>query len=193
MGLAELKADAKLLREQYAQGEGDMDMRRELADNVLPLLMQILDGVIANDAEVRDEVADLGEAVDDLIDDTGDVLHPETTTKIVGVIEIGKLLAGELAALVVAKDANGKPKLDDLTRKRVAELVKTYRQGAEVVSAMLVEITMPVEPSTDTAEEPEDDEGDEDEEDNEEDDDELEGDEDEDEDEDEDDGMTGGV
>ncbi len=188
MGLPELRADVKLLRDQYAQGTDALDLRRELSENLLPLLTSILEGIAEEHGKLADEVVDLGEAVDDMMDDTGDVLHPETTTKIVGLIEAGKLLANELGALL--------PKLDDVAKRRVAQIVKTYKQGAEVVLAMLVEITMPVDAEDVAAQAGDDDEeGDDDLEDDEEGEDEEGEDEDEEGDDDADDEgtITGGV
>jgi len=187
MGLPEVRAELKLLRDQYAATEDAIDVKRELAENLLPLFDLLCAAIASDQDEIRDELGDIGAAVDDLIDDTGDVLTPETTTKIVGVLEVGKLLTKELVALL--------PKLDDVGKKRVAALVKTYRTGTEVVIALLTEITLPVEPEIVETEPVS---GVEDDEDEDEEDDDLEGD-DEDEDdegdgEDEEDGtIVGGV
>lgn len=140
MGFAELKADAKLLREGYQalKDSSTLDARYELAENILPLFEGLCDAVDEKLADVEEEIADQGEALDELIDQSSDVLHPETATKILGVFEIGKLLANELERAIA--------KGDDVTKKRVRELIKTYRQGAEVMSEVITEITMPIEP-----------------------------------------------
>lgn len=140
MGLQELKADAKLLREGYAalKDSSTLDPKHELAENILPLFEGLCDAIQELNDELADEVADQGEALDELVDQTGDVLHPETSTKILGVIEIGKVIAHELEALLA--------KGDDVTKKRVRALIKTYRQGAEVINEIIAEITMPLDP-----------------------------------------------
>lgn len=170
MGLPEVRAEIKILRDQYAAGGDDaLDARRELAENVLPLLDLLAEAIAKDHDELRDEVGDLGEAVDDMIDDTGDVLTPETTTKIASVLEAGKMLCKELVALL--------PKADDVGKKRIAALVKAYRTGTEVVLGILTEITVPVEPEDEgqaAQGEPESDEEDEEDDEGEDDDDDLE-------------------
>jgi hypothetical protein len=142
MGLQELRADATLVRERLAKLDPDkINYKSELCDNLLPLFEGLIDAI---GEEVLEPQAEIEEALDDLIDQASDVLHPETAAKIAGVIEYGKLLAAELEALM--------PSLDDIGKKRVRTIVKTYRQGAEVVGQMIIEMTVP---------EDEDDEGEE--------------------------------
>lgn len=140
MGLAEVKADAKLLRERLISiDSAKLDVRLELADNIVPLFEGLVEalqeGLEAEVEGLEAEVADLGEAFDELI--SGEKIHAETAGKIVGVLEIGKLLANELDAVLA--------KFDDVGKKRVRALVKAYRQGAEVIGEIITEITMPVD------------------------------------------------
>jgi len=140
MGLAELKADAVLLRERFAKMSGtdegkNVDLAFELAENILPMFEGLVDAI---NEEIVEEVADLGEAVDELVDQSGDVLHPETAVRILQVFEMGSMLANELEKMF--------PKLDEISRKRVKQAVKAYRQGAQVIGEVIAEITMPVDP-----------------------------------------------
>jgi hypothetical protein len=125
MGLAELKADAKLLREQNPAH----------AD-----IYAMFEGMIEAAEETDAVVEDLSDAVDELIDQNGDVLHPETAAKVIGLVELGKLLAKELDAALV------KFKFDDLSKKRIRQMVKAYRAGAEIVGEIIAEVTLPIEP-----------------------------------------------
>lgn len=145
MGLAELRADAKLERERIAALPMDQfDAKRELTENILPLLEGLAEA-IAQDNEARDEVIEsLAQDVDDLVDQSGDVLHPETTAKILGMFEAGKLLANELEKAI--------NKFDDVTKKRIRFLIRSYRQGVEVVGSIVQEITMAPDEIEDVAE-----------------------------------------
>lgn len=138
MGLAEVKADTKVVRDQLLKLVGEQltpeALKHELTENVLPLFEGLVDAVTEELTDIADEVADQGDALDTLIDASGDVLHPESAAKIVGLAEVGKALADELEKLL--------PKADDLQKKRLRQLVKSYRQGAEVVIAMVNEITL---------------------------------------------------
>lgn len=145
MGLQEIKADARVLGERLQKMPiVDIDFRHELTENVLPLFEGLCNAL---EEEVVVRVDDLEEAIDELMDQSTDVLHPETSAKIIGVVEFGKQLATELEQLIA------KGKLDDLTKKRVKDLVKTYRQGAQIVTDIVTEITIPL----DEVEPPEDD------------------------------------
>jgi hypothetical protein len=135
MGLAELRADAKLVRERLA-AQADIDIKHELTENVLPLFEALVDAI---HGDVVEPLADLEETVDQIVDQSSDVLHPETAARIAGVIELGKSLAGELEALLSAG------KVDDVSKKRIKQLVRTYRQGAEVAGNIIAEITIPLE------------------------------------------------
>lgn len=137
--LDRVAADAVLVRKRLAKLDpSKIDLKTELADNLYPILEGLVDAVKKRLADVEDEVADLGEQVDEMNDQVGEVLHPETAGQIVEVFTLGDLLASELEQLM--------PKLDDLTKKRVRQIVKSYRQGVVVISQVLAEITMPVNP-----------------------------------------------
>ncbi len=136
MGLSELRADARLVRERISKlSASQLDVKAELIDNVLPLFEGLCDAIQEG---VETEVAELANAVDEMMDLAEDVLHPETSAQIVAVIEVGKLLANELEQLL--------PKLDDVGKKRVRAQVHAYRQGAEIVGDLITEITLIEDP-----------------------------------------------
>lgn len=136
MGLAEFKADAKLARERIlGLTNSEIDLKHELTENILPLFEAMCDAI---DEDVVADLDGLSDAVDELIDQAEDVLHPETAAKLMGVLELGKLLAKELQAVL--------PRCDEVTRKRGKALIKGYLQGFEVMKAEITEITIPDEP-----------------------------------------------
>jgi hypothetical protein len=141
MGLAEVKADAKLHRERIEKTRAKIvalpaekqieALLVELTENVFPMFEATVDAVIE---DVASTVDDLAGAVDELIDQTEEVLHSDTATKLVSVLELGRLMANELEAL--------SPRMDDLTKKRIGELAHTYRQAAIIVQTHLASITL---------------------------------------------------
>ena len=164
--LSRVGADIVLVRKRIAKLD-KIDAKAELADNVLPLL----EGLVA---AVRSRMGDLAANVQNLADDideieSSEVVHYETTAKIVEVIALGEVIDAELEQLA--------GKSDDVTKKRVAALVQTYRQGSVLIGQMLAEITIEHPYGEDDAEgeeEPDDEDDEEDEEDeDDEDDDEL--------------------
>lgn len=137
MGLAEIRADIQLAREQIAAVETAEDLKAQLLNNVLPLMEGLVDGT-RDEFTRRDEVLQaVIDDVDHLMDESDDVLQAETTAEILGVFEIGKLLANELETLV--------KKADEITKKRVTALIKSFRQASIVMGEKLAEITIPIE------------------------------------------------
>lgn len=137
MGLAEIRADIQLAREQIAAVETAEDLKAQLLNNVLPLMEGLVDGT-RDEFTRRDEVLQaVIDDVDHLMDESDDVLQAETTAEILGVFEIGKLLANELETLV--------KKADEITKKRVTSLIKSFRQASIVMGEKLAEITIPIE------------------------------------------------
>lgn len=168
MPLMDLKADAKLNLEALPP---DMEPAiRQALENVWAWSDALVDALRE---EVVEELRLQGEAIDELIDNNDNVLHPELTARIVGVFEIGKLVCNELEKLLATIDD---PEIvDDLTRKRIDELVSGYRHTAEVVTLEVSEYTVDVDDLLADDGQPGDgqaDEGDEGDEDDEDDDDE---------------------
>ena len=145
MGLQEAIADIRVVRDQLAKSAPDGDVKKLapwqqfMLDNMLPLIEGIAGGAQADLDEVDEVVEDMGNALDELIDNTGEMLLPATTTKILGVLQCGKLVADELEKLLKAGAS------DDLSKRKCRELIGMYRQGVELVAAELSEITTPAE------------------------------------------------
>jgi hypothetical protein len=143
MGLAELRADCKVHRDRLLRADlATLDhagliafVRSELADNLFPLLEGLVEAI---QDDVVAHVDELDDAVDELIDQSEDVLHPETAAQIIGVFEIGKLLCNEMDVMLAALK-------DDVRRKRVREMVKAYRQSVEVATEAVVGMTLEAE------------------------------------------------
>lgn len=134
--LAELLSDAKAMREGFAARSPNdaFDSRGELADNVMPLLEALIEAITADNKARDEEIDGIGEMVDQLVDNA-EVLQPETTTKIVAVLEVGKLLATELEALL--------PHASDVAKKRIQKQILAYRKGVDLeVLPHLAEITL---------------------------------------------------
>jgi hypothetical protein len=154
MGLAEVKADAKLHRERIEKMRAKIAglptekqlelLLAELTENVFPMFESTVDAVIE---DVASTVDDLAAAVDELIDQAEEVLHPETASKIISVLELGRLMAGELDAVAARSD--------DVSKKRLGELSHTYRQAAIILQTHLTSITL--DESTGRPDEDEDD------------------------------------
>lgn len=138
MGLAEATADIKVVRDQLLKSIPDLKKaepwQRELLDNILPLIEGLAGGVKAEFDDLDETVESIGDAVDELIDGNGEVILPETAQKIAGVFAAGALIADELERVL--------GKLDDVAKRKCRDLIKMYRQGVELVSVELAEMTM---------------------------------------------------
>ncbi|MBT8452998.1 MAG: hypothetical protein KJO40_13600 [Deltaproteobacteria bacterium] len=138
MGLAELKADClvhreRILRQNFAKfGDVGKVLQSELAENVWPWLDGLVDALRE---EVIEEVADLGEAIDELIEREESAIHAELSAMILGVFEAGKMICNETEKLLEATD-------DELGKKRIAEMLLAYRQGVAIVAERIVEVTL---------------------------------------------------
>ncbi len=146
MGLSELRADATLNRERLHRAalegltheELATFVKGELADNLWPWLEAFSQAV---DEEVVAELADQGDAIDELIDQSNNILHPEMTAKIVGVFESGKLLCLALEKLL----ADHPDVVDEMSKKRLTEMSKRYQQLVEMCTNELADITVDLE------------------------------------------------
>src|SRR5262245_59224160 len=109
-GLDEAIADIQVVREQLMKGGGADESkfepwRAELLNNILPLIEGIAAGARNEIDDLDGALEEVGAAVDEMIDNKGEILLPETAAKIGGVLECGKLLCDELEKLL--------PKADD--------------------------------------------------------------------------------
>ncbi len=95
---------------------------------------------------MQDDLNDLGAAVDEIIDQSEDVLHPETATKINEALELGRGLA---ATLELIMRQYPQVSADPKAKKAANFLIKTYRGKAMEVSQILAEITTPLDDEED--------------------------------------------
>jgi hypothetical protein len=147
MGLSELKADAKVSRkrilamdlESMDQGALVAFIKSEFANNVYPTLEAMVGAI---EEEVVAELNDQGDAIDELIDQSQNILHPELTAKIVGVFETGRLIAMAFDKLIEEHP----DVIDDVSKTRLTEMTKAYQQAVEVVTEEIVDATVDLEP-----------------------------------------------
>jgi hypothetical protein len=143
MGLAEVKADIKLARDQIANVSSLDELKQQLLDNVLPLMEGMVEATNEGLAEQAGLLDSVMTEVEQLQDDNGDVLMPETLATILAVFDLGRQVATELEGLL--------KKADDVTKKRALGLIRAFRQQAIVVSEELAEITIAIELDDDAA------------------------------------------
>ncbi len=131
MGLIELRADCKLQRERILASKLPAGLKQELADNVWPFLEALVEENLGMD-----------EVIGDLIEQSDNVLQPELAAAIVGALEIGKMICKETESLIDQTE-------DDLRKKRITDLLKQYRQAAEIVTDEVAAVTVELEPDDD--------------------------------------------
>lgn len=149
MALQELKADITIVRDRLAaMSPSEIDIKQELTENILPLLAAMVDEQEAAEAEI----GDLGDTLDELVEQSGDALHPETATRIMEVVAMGLVFAKEMEAIFA------KGRIDDLTKKRMKPVIKKFRTDAQVVAQIIAEITIPDDPEEEEEESEEEEE-----------------------------------
>src|SRR5678815_3711924 len=188
MGLAEAKADLKIAAEQIATASSVDELKTQLLDNLLPCIEGVADAARDEIAQRDEVISGLIEDVDGLVDDRGDILMPETAGKLLALLELGDRIGKELEATL-------KSSKDEVTKKRCAGLLKSYRQGVRVRQEEIAAMTVPIEeeepqPQPGQPADPEEEDEDDDEEEGDDGDEYEDADEDEDEDEDDDEGAA---
>lgn len=147
MGLAEIKADSKLNRQRIAAIDfSKMDraalakfIKDELVENVWPFLEGLVEATQGEMKAIDEAVGELDEAVE-VLEQGGDdeeALHEETAQQILGVLTLGRQIAIEIGP-VLAKGGT----LDEIKRKKIARMVKVFRQSVEVVAEVIVALTV---------------------------------------------------
>ena len=111
-------------------------VQQEIAENLLPLMEGLVDAMLAATKDTDERFDDLAAAVDELIDQSEDVLHPDTTAKIIGVFQIGQAIATELGAMIA------KHPPDQLTKRRLEQLIAAYALGVETVGQHVTAVTL---------------------------------------------------
>lgn len=142
--LTELSGDIA----QHVARLGDTDFTRlskdqlakvvqvELADNILPLLQGIVEATAALAKDTEENLEDLAGAIDGILDESDDMLQPDTTASIMGVFELGGAIAEELKALMA------KVSVDPARRQRLMKLMATYAASVETVGTHLLSVTL---------------------------------------------------
>lgn len=156
MGISELKADLKTYEERLAglaktpltPEEFQAAVWRELSDNLVPLMGAVTD-VLAQDA--LEPLEELGAAVDQLIDQSDDLLQPTTSQQIQAVFAMAVALVKDLEPLIA--------KADDLTRKRLTDGVTGFRHAVNAVVQLVQEITLEEDQPPGPGDEGDDDDG----------------------------------
>lgn len=145
MALAELKADTKINSQRLRSLDvSKMDrnelakfVKVELAENVWPWLEGLVEAVQEEHGKLEEEIESLDEAVEGLEEDASDdALHPETAQQILGVLTLGRQIAIEITPALQGKA------LDEMKRKRLAKMVKQFRQAVEIVAEIVVAVTV---------------------------------------------------
>ncbi len=125
-----------------------LDTKPELVNNIYPLIESLIDSV-----EQRfDEIEDI---ITDFVDETGSIIQEGLAKDVLTVFELGGQLAEVLQSL----------QLDEVTKKRVADLIGVYSQVATATAQAVMEATVSLEDDSedddeDDSEEDEDDEDD---------------------------------
>lgn len=134
-------------------------LQQEIAENLLPLLGDMADAMLTTTKDTDERLEDLAGAVDGILDQDEDMLQPETTAKIIGVFQLGQAIAAELAGMLA------KHPPDQITKRRLEQLLAAYALGVETVSDHVTAVTL-VEENPDGADQDDDaddeDDGDED-------------------------------
>lgn len=127
--LRTLIADCQLNRENLATLPLDESVKNELMNNLWPWL-EAFAGAVAT------ELDDHGQAINDLIDDSENILQPQMAAMLVGVFETGKILARELLRILEGEEA------DEIRGKRLRKMIKEYLQAATVASNEVAAVTI---------------------------------------------------
>ena len=141
MGLAEIRSDAKLNRQQLLNADlSKMDraalaqfVKTELAENVWPFLEGLAEATQKEMGALEEAVEELDEAVEEL-EAGGESLSPETSQQIMGVLGLGHAITAEIVPFL--------GKLDDARRKKLKQMIRAYREATEVVGQIVVAITV---------------------------------------------------
>lgn len=151
MGLAEIKADARLSAERIAAVDFDsMDLaalrafiKTELTDNLYPLIEGAVDATDEIAGEIEGELEELG----NFVEGDADGLMPETAERLIAVYALGKLIANDAEALM-------KEPGNELIKKRLKKNLGTFRQSTEVAIGLVKDLTIEVDddkPDAETA------------------------------------------
>lgn len=144
MGLIEATTDIDVARDAIASATSLEELKQQLVDNLFPVVKGLAEATAEELVGFTEVIKTITDDIDELREGEGEFLYPETTQKIIGVLETGAAIANELELLL--------GKADNAAKKRINALIKSYRQGKSVVTDELAAITVPVEPEVDEPE-----------------------------------------
>lgn len=146
--LIELKADAVAYRERISAEDPKRFttledvvawVQTELGLNLAPLFESTVNAIRE---DIMPVLSDHGDAIDELVDETGDQLTEETSLQIITVFQQGRAICNTLEAMAKNVDA--------MTRTRIGKAIKLYRTTETAVREVVEMITM--EPDADDGE-----------------------------------------
>jgi hypothetical protein len=123
----------------------------ELGLNLAPMFESAVDAI---HEDILPEIGDLQEAVEEILEETGDQLTEETAGLILSVFQQGRAICNHLAEMAKRVDA--------VTRKRLEQSIKAYRTSETAIRELVQGITLeadaeegdvgePAEPGDETA------------------------------------------
>lgn len=130
-----------------AKDAGYLEYKKDAAENLYPLIQSLLEAV---DARLRTTE----EVVGTLLEETESIIQPDLAGQIFGLIDLGNQLVEAVKPLT----------LDDVSKKRVMEIIAAWEVGASLVIEAVEEVAIDDEPDEDDeeTEDEEDAEGEED-------------------------------
>lgn len=139
--LTRLKADAALARERLtsvdpAQFATVADLaewvKAELAYNLVPFFEGMVDAV---QEDVVAEVNDLGQQVDQLLDDAGEMLSEASAALLLDAFEAARAVSNQLDKITAHADA--------MTKKRAKDAIRAFRQKETAARDLIESLVMP--------------------------------------------------
>lgn len=133
--------------QRAAKRAGDakyLEAKREFADNLYPLLQEIVE-------KIDERCANTEEMILELIEQTESIVQPELATQIFGVIDLG------LQLCTVVDEA----KLDDVTAQKLKIIVEAYRLAATITQEAVNDATVEDDETDEDVDETGDDENEE--------------------------------
>lgn len=128
-----LKADLSMI--------GNTVRRAEASDEVKALLLEM----IAWNESFVDQVEDLDDrlesseaALDEIIDDGGEMILPETAVQLVASIDHGQLLCQATIALLSGPVGQA---MDEMSKKRFAQLIENAQRSFALSSQIIADLT----------------------------------------------------
>lgn len=122
-----------------------LEFKKEASENLIPLLERMVEAIDQRCARTEEMVAEI-------IEETESVVHAELAEQIYATVELGQSLC----------DAVDQAALDDVTKKRLAEITQAFRIAANLTLEAVAEVALEPDDDSDLIDEdPDDDDDDE--------------------------------